>query len=178
LIHDFLFYLVAGGMLILATCTVALRSLFHAALCLLGTLSGTAALFLLLGAELVALAQVMVYIGGVMVFVLYAVFLTTDLGGRMAPPRSWHAILAWIAAAAVFALVAGQIWVNAADPMLDPGVPVQTFASLRAIGSRLLDPGGNGFLVPFELVSVLLLAALVGALAVVKGLGTGKQEGA
>lgn len=164
--RDALFFVVAGGMLVLGTCVVTLRNLFHAALALLGTLFGTAVLFLLLGAEFVALAQVMVYIGGIMVFVLYAVFLTSDLGNKMPMPGKMASALTLITAVAFFAVLAGNVWTGTAG--FSSGL-TKEFASLHAVGERLLDPGPNGFLVPFELVSVLLLAALVGALAVVRG---------
>ncbi len=177
MIRDALFYAVAAGILISATAVVTLRNLFHSALALLATLFASAALFLLLGAEMTALAQVLVYIGGILIFVLYAVFLTMDVGSKMSAAGKFKAALALPVAAAVFALLAGPGWRGAS--VMGGGIhgsPVQEgFASLRALGSRLLDPGANGFIVPFEIVSVLLLAALVGALAVVRGLDGGKD---
>src|SRR3954468_22346581 len=84
--RDLFGYAVCSVLLGLAVLTVSARNLFRAALALLGVLLSTAVLFLLLQAELVALVQVMVYIGGIMIFVLYAVLLTSELGGKMAAP--------------------------------------------------------------------------------------------
>ena len=84
--RDFFFYALCAVLLGLAFVTVSARNLFRSALGLLGVLLCTAALFLLLQAEMVALVQVMVYVGGIMIFVLYAVLLTSELGGRMASP--------------------------------------------------------------------------------------------
>ncbi len=169
MIQNALFFITAATMLVLATATVTLRNLFHSALCLLGTLFGSALLFLLLGAEMVALGQVMVYIGGIMIFVLYAVFLTSNVGGKMVSPKKWQAALALLIAVALFAVVSGQV------TGVIGGKVATGFASLSVMGTRLLDTGTAGFLIPFELVSVLLLAALVGALAVTRGL-TGRSE--
>ncbi len=170
MMRDVAFYLIATALLVSALATVTLRHLFHAALALLATLFASATLFLLLGAELVALGQVLVYIGGVMVFVLYAVFLTTDLGRRMPAPSRWKTAGALLTAGAVFALL--TVALHQARALAGGAAPAD-FASLATLGARLLDPGPSGFLIPFEGVSVLLLAALVGALALARGLDAG-----
>jgi NADH-quinone oxidoreductase subunit J len=163
--RDLLFYLLAASMLIFSTLTVTARNLFHAALCLLGSLVGTAVIFVLLGAETVALGQILVYVGGILIFVLYSIFLTTDMAGRMEAPSRLQKGLGFVASLALFSVVSGKLWVvtksrgSAAD-----------FASLQAVGERLLHPGAKGFLVPFEVISILLLVALVGSLAIVRGL--------
>jgi NADH-quinone oxidoreductase subunit J len=152
-------------MLGLAMVTVSARNLFRAALGLLGVLLGTAVLFLLLQAEMVALVQVMVYIGGIMIFVLYAVLLTSELGGRMARPSPPKLALAAAVAAGAFGYLGRLAW-RAASPERVPAPG--GIAALKTLGARLLDPGPGGFLVPFELISVLLLAAMVGAIAVAR----------
>ena len=166
--RDLFFYAVCSAMLILAGLTVLARNLFRAALGLLGVLLGTAVLFLMLQAEMVALVQVMVYIGGIMIFVLYAVLLTSELGGRMASPSIPKAALGAVTALAAFAWL-GRLAMGTAAPERE-GSPAAAagIAALKPLGARLLDPGPGGFLIAFELVSVLLLAAMVGAIAVAR----------
>lgn len=169
---DLLFYAIGAALLGLALVTVAARNLFRAAMGLLGVLWCTAMLFILLKAEMVALVQVMVYIGGIMIFVLYAVLLTSELGGRM-PGPAWVRLGGGAAAGAILVsmLFALARWTGTATvDIVGPGAPAQpdNVAPLKGLGLRLLDPGPQGFLVPFELISVVLLAAMVGAIAIAR----------
>lgn len=170
--RDLFGFAVCSALLGLAVLTVAARNLFRAALALLGVLLSTAILFLLLQAELVALVQVMVYIGGIMIFVLYAVLLTSELGGRM-PAPSWRT--SGSAALVSLASLAGlAILFRSAGTGADAATG--NIASVKTLGLRLLDPGPDGFLVPFELVSVLLLAAMVGAIAIARPAGPAERK--
>lgn len=130
----------------------------HAAFCLLAALFGVAGLYFLLGADFVALGQVIVYVGGILVLLVFGVLLTGRTQvvlGQEGPRRPTGAILA---GAAVFLglllAIGGTRW--PAQPR--PADPTPTTAP---IGRAFLDP--DQFLVPFEVASVLLLAALVGA---------------
>lgn len=171
-LRDLFFYGTSVALLGLACLAVTARNLFRSALALLGVLWCTAMLFLLLKAEMVALVQVMVYIGGIMIFVLYAVLLTSELGGKMPRPAAVRIAAGAIAAGALLSfLLALPRWVAAGTvEVVGPGAeaPISNLASLKDIGLRLLDPGPNGFLVPFEIISVVLLAAMVGAIAIAR----------
>jgi NADH-quinone oxidoreductase subunit J len=171
-LRDGFFYGTGAVLIALALATVLARNLFRAALSLLGVLWCTAMLFLLLKAEMVALVQVMVYIGGIMIFVLYAVLLTSELGGRMPRPTGFRMAWGVLAALACFIPLLGvSRWTAGATvQVVGPGAepPVGNIAALKAIGLRLLDPGPDGFLIPFELISLVLLAAMVGAIAIAR----------
>jgi NADH:ubiquinone oxidoreductase subunit 6 (subunit J) len=189
-VRDLFFYALCAAMLGLAAVTVLARNLFRASLGLLlarnlfraslgllGVLLGTAALFLLLKAEMSALVQVMVYIGGILIFVLYAVLLTSELGGRMSGPSPAKVAMAAAAAVASFAYLGRLAWSAASPNEHDTLAVAAPIAALKPLGARLLDPGPGGFLVPFELISALLLAALVGAIAVARAGRPGRTEG-
>ena len=171
-LRDLFFYGVGAALLGLALLAVAARNLFRSALALLGVLWCTAMLFILLKAEMVALVQVMVYIGGIMIFVLYAVLLTSELGGKMPRP----AAIRYVSGAAAATLFLGFLlslsrWVAGHTvEVVGPGAeaPIGNIASLKDLGLRLLDPGPDGFLVPFEIISVVLLSAMVGAIAIAR----------
>ena len=133
LMQDLFFYGVGGVLLALAILTVTARNLFRAALSLLGVLWCTAMLFILLKAEMVALVQVMVYIGGIMIFVLYAVLLTSELGGKMPRPSLWKTGGGLAASAAFLSmLLALSKWVSGSTvDIVGPGAepPVANIAS-------------------------------------------------
>jgi len=170
-VRDLFFYILCAALLGLAGVTVLARNLFRSALGLLGVLVCTAVLFLLLRAEMVALVQVMVYIGGIMIFVLYAVLLTSELAGKMEHPSVLKVVAALVVSGTVLTFLVGLARKTGTDGNAvaagDPANLVD-IASLQSLGLRLLDPGPGGFLVPFELISVLLLAAMVGAIALAR----------
>jgi len=179
-ITDLLFY--ADAVLILGSTVLAvsLRHVLHAALALMMALFSTAGLFLLLHAEFAALVQVMVYIGGVVIFIVYTILLTAHLGEEV--PRSHPAkqLGALIGALLFCALLLAVLWtgraweapaVHAADAALAQAGGVKT------IGRRLLSAAPDGFLVPFEIVSLLLLAALVGAISIARKPAGDRGEG-
>ena len=129
------------------------RNLLHAVLFLILAFIGVAGLFVLLSAEFLAMAQVIIYVGAIAVLVLYAVLLTPRAGRdngetEMAIPG----VALAIALAAVFLFVISDTdWVAVAEsPALTP----------RELGEALL----NTWALPFEIASVLLTAALVGAI--------------
>lgn len=131
----------------------------HAAFSLMACFSGVAGIYAMLGADFMALAQVIVYIGGILVLLVFGILLTGRLKGALgmeAASRAWPAILA---GALLFLGLAVAL-----EGSSFPGstaTPAPAEATTAALGRALLDP--NEYLVPFELVSVLLLAALVGA---------------
>ena len=140
---------------------VTCRNVVHAALYLVGTLMGAAALYILLLAEFVAWVQVLVYVGAIVVLMLFGLMLTRAPIGR-AEFDNDQRLLAAITALAVFA-VTSYIVVNA-------------FAGLeidltRRTGTVTADVGNvifSAYVLPFEIVSVLLLAALVGAVVIAR----------
>ncbi len=169
--RDLFFYALCAALLGLAGVTVLARNLFRSAMGLLGVLLCTAILFLLLRAEMVALVQVMVYIGGIMIFVLYAVLLTSELGGKMAHPSVLKVLAGLIVSITVMILLVGLARTTHVDENTLTAGDISSFgdiAALRSLGLRMLDSGPDGFLIPFELISVLLLASMVGAIALAR----------
>ncbi len=162
---DFFFYLVAIGMVITAIGVVTVRNILHAALLLVATFYGTVVLYLMLNAEFVAMTQLIVYIGGIVIVVVFTILLTSHLGEIHESASRMRKIFSGLLALGFFALF-GNVLSRSRD-MLDilPGSN-EEFASLDIIGQRLLSASSTGFLLPFELISLLLLAAIVGALVI------------
>ncbi len=153
------FAALAGLVLVSAAVAALAPRIVHAALALMACFFGVAGLYALLGADFVALAQVIVYVGGILVLLVFGILLTGRLRGSMgleAPSRTWPAVLAGALLFLGLALaLRGSEFPGSAQPA-GPSVP-----TIAPIGRALLDP--QQYLVPFELVSVLLLGALVGA---------------
>lgn len=141
-----------------AVAAVASGSLFRSALGLMASLLGIAGLFLLQRAEFLAVVQVLIYVGGVSVLIVFAIVLTE----RQGPMRVALSRLAPAAAVIGAALALGMsVMVWNSGLAVDAPPSAVTAADL---GGGFL----NQFLVPFEAVSLLLLVALVGALVVAR----------
>lgn len=168
-ITGFLFYADAFLMLGCAIIAVTVRHLLHAALALMMTLFCTAGLFILLRAEFAALVEVMVYIGGIIVFIVYTILLTSRLGEADSPGSSLPKKLGALAFSLSFcALLLFALWKGHAMEGLPGHVPSVDAGGLVAIGRRLLSSKASGFVIPFEVISLLLLAALIGAVSIAR----------
>jgi NADH:ubiquinone oxidoreductase subunit 6 (subunit J) len=142
-----------------AIAAMALRNLIHSALLLIGSWVGIAAFYLWAGAEFVAFAQVLVYVGAVSMVVLFAVLLTrrSRVDIVIAPDAAGRTISGALAGAAVFGVLAGAV--------LGTGLPVATkpvpAVTVRDIGIQLMGPQTAGLLVLGVILTVALLGAVV-----------------
>lgn len=154
----YFFWPIAVFVLLSAIAVVRHPNIFHAGLSLVATFGGVAALYVMLEAHFLAAVQVLVYVGAIAVILMFAVMLTQHLASREADvPLSRHAtsfLICAILAAFGISVVNAQTW----------SVKPFTYLEVKQIGHLFLDR--NGFLLPFELVAVLLLVALVGAVLV------------
>lgn len=154
---DLLFGLIAG-LTLLGGCGVALsRDILYSALSLMATFLGTAGLFLFLAADFVAVVQVLVYVGGILVLMLFAVMLTHRIADRQVSNRALHRLPAAALLLGLGAVMARAI-LEAPWRQTEPGEALPTTA---ALGNLFLDR----WLLPFEFVSLILLATLLGAVA-------------
>jgi NADH-quinone oxidoreductase subunit J len=142
-----------------AVAAVTLRNLVHCALMLMVTLAGVAALYLLLGAQFVGFAQVLIYIGAVAILIVFAILLTRGSEPPAQPIFSSTWAVGVGVAAAVFALLGSVILSSRALPLdaLPPPEP-----SVRRIGEQLMSK----YVLPLEVVGLLLTAALIGAVII------------
>jgi NADH-quinone oxidoreductase subunit J len=142
-----------------AILTVTVRNLVHAALWLVVSLGGLAGCYLLLAAEFVAWVQVLIYVGAVAVLLLFGLMLTKAPIGRTTELDSnnrWAALVVGVATAGVLVTVVADA---VRTTWLDPHAAVAQ-GTAKAVGTSLF----RFWVLPFELLSVLLLAALVGAI--------------
>jgi NADH-quinone oxidoreductase subunit J len=156
-----LFYALAALTVISAGLVVTVKNIFHAALWLAVALFSVAAVYVTLGAYFLAAIQVLVYIGAVVVLAIFVINLTrTVTGAAVTLTRRW-VIPAALASALTTCLIAIALLKSSIGEQAAPAqAPGDTTA---AIGRHLL----GAYVLPFELVSVLLLSALIAAIAVV-----------
>jgi len=153
------FILLAFFTLFSALCVVLFRSLIYSALSMIGSFLGVAGIYILLHAELVAAAQVLIYVGAISVLVIFAIMLTRQRSGDISlffHKQAWVALPPVIVAAIVVVAVLATAGYNATTEMQNP-VDEEIAALLF-----------NEYTFPFELVSLALLVAVMGAILLAK----------
>jgi NADH-quinone oxidoreductase subunit J len=158
---DLVFYGFALLTVLSAGLVVFSRNIVHAGFSLLFTLFGVAGLYALLGADFLAVAQVIVYIGGILVLVLFAVMMTRvprpGVAGGGGLDRSVPAgLFALLLFALLYKVITGTAW-----RLLSPAAPLPT---TKTLGAKFLTE----FVFPFEFVSIVLLVAMIGAAILIR----------
>lgn len=159
--QQLVFWLIAAVMAIAAVAVVTARNVVHAALYLVAALMGVAALYVLLFAQFVAWVQVLVYVGAIVVLMLFGLMLTRAPIGRASLDNNQR-MLAAVTALAVFA-VTSYIMVDAFA-----GRTIDLTRTRGTLTERVGEVIFSTYVLPFEVVSVLLLAALVGAIVIAR----------
>lgn len=159
------FYVLGAIALVFAVMVVSAQRILRAAVALMVVLGASAGFYLLLGAEFLAGVQLLVYIGGIVVLIVFVVMLTGVQGSMNDKPSFTRKMVAALGALNFFIPVAG-VFYFAEFPELSQA-PVN-LPGAREIGELLLSFGSDGYVTAFELISVLLLAALVGGLVVAR----------
>jgi NADH-quinone oxidoreductase subunit J len=155
------FWLLAAVTIISGLLVVSLRNIFHCALFLILCLFSVAGIFILLGAEFLAAAQVLIYVGAVAILMIFAIMLTSRLASRDIIQTNRNALIASLlclvfAAGVVELIRITPIWVVSSTPLPAPNVLV--------MGKLLM----THYMLPFEVISVLMLAALIGAVVLAR----------
>jgi NADH-quinone oxidoreductase subunit J len=141
------------------------RNAIYSALFLVLNFMTVAVFYLLLGAPFIAMSQVTVYAGAIMVLFLFVIML---LGAEAIPNRpNWRSFIVPVLLAVILFVEAAYLLVTRARPegeVLQPGMAANTTENLRELGMTLF----NQYLLPFEVTSILLLVAMVGAIVVIR----------
>ncbi len=159
-LKDIAFLILAILTLVSAGGVTFSRRVIYSGFSLLGTLAGVAGLFILLSSDFLAVTQILIYVGGVLILVLFAIMLTDKIGDvQFSNPSINYKIAVPVVGGLAFLLIS----------LLSEGTWVQketeTYQSMvTPIGNALLSE----YLLPFEVISIVLLGALVGAIVIVK----------
>ena len=165
--------LVIGSALVVAFS----RNILYSAFALLLTLFGVAGLYVFLQADFLAAAQVLIYVGGILVLILFGVMLPHQISNvNLSNP----AVKPWLAGPLVLIILAGLIWIIVKTDWSGPKIWLDLIGSeLKILPGPTTQQIGQAimgkYLLPFEVVSVLLLAALLGAAYLARSRGKSNQ---
>lgn len=157
-----IFYLISAFVLGTGLLAVTTRQIFRAAIWLLFSLVGVAALYFYLQVEFIAAVQIIVYVGGIVVLIIFSIFLTHQSGQKMEKPSLNRLLFSMLAVLFGFLFSYRLISSHAFTPAA--GQPFNVEVS--AIGEQMLHTTQYGFVLPFEAVSMLLLAAMIGCIVI------------
>lgn len=147
-------YLMMAIILLGSIAVVTMRNLFHSALFLTLVLILTAGLYITLSAEFLAAVQILLYVGAVMTLIIFVIMLTERLGEKTIPQKNKQSPFV-IVGLLIFIPLVARIILKTSWPVKDNLPEVSVFD----IGNALMGP----YVFPFEVISVILIAALIGA---------------
>lgn len=157
-----IFYAISTFTLVMGLMAVTSSKIFRSAIWLLLSLVGIAALYFWMQVEFIAAIQIIVYVGGIVVLIIFSIFLTQQAGTKM-PKASLRRIVASALAALFglgfsFNLISHYGFSNSGSQHFNVAV--------SDIGTQMLSTTEHGYILPFEAVSMLLLAAMVGCIVI------------
>jgi NADH-quinone oxidoreductase subunit J len=162
---NIVFAIIAAVTIASAVAAMSLRNLVHCALALTVAFAGLAAAYLQLGAQFVGFTQILVYVGAVAILIVFAILLTRG----SEPPQQSIVSAGWLSGIVVSVVVLGVlVYAIAKSSVLQRAASAQAEVTVRQIGDALM----NKFVLPLEVVGLLLTAALIGAVIIAM-----KEEG-
>jgi NADH-quinone oxidoreductase subunit J len=160
----FMFYLFSATILVFALLTVTSRRILRAALFLLFSLVATSGFYFLLEYQFLAGVQLALYAGGIVVLIIFSILLTHHISHKFDMPpvmKMITALMVTVAGAGVTVIT-----VMAYPFKATSALPIET--NMTIIGKQLIDTNKNGYALPFEVISILLLSAMIGAIVIAK----------
>jgi NADH-quinone oxidoreductase subunit J len=160
--NTIIFYLLATLTLVCGLLSVTTRQIFRAAIYLLFSLIGIAGIYFWLQYEFIAAVQIVVYVGGIVVLIIFSIFLTQQAGEKLESQKLGRKLFSALAVFCAFAFTMLQMW---QDGFIRNETSLEN-PSLQNIGKRMLSTTDGGYALPFEIISMLLLAAMVGCIVI------------
>jgi NADH-quinone oxidoreductase subunit J len=157
-----IFYLFAAITIGCGIIAVSTRQIFRAAISLLFSLVGVAGIYFWMDYQFIAAVQIVVYVGGIVVLIIFSIFLTQQSGDKLPIQKLGRKLFALLAVFCGFALTIVQIFQHTFTRTTAASVS----PTVRNIGEELIALDKNGYALPFEVVSMLLLAALIGCIVI------------
>lgn len=159
-----MFYIFSAIIVIFSILTVTSRRILRAAIFLLFVLVSTAGLYFMLNFKFLSAVQLLLYAGGIMVLIIFSVLLTSNIAYRFEPVPLMKHLLGFIIA--VGGGIITIITILQYEFQVSTEVPVN--ADIKTIGTQLISYTKEGYALPFELISILLLAAMIGAIVIAR----------
>jgi len=151
------FWILAIVTIVSGLMVVSLRNIFHCALCLIVCLSSVAGIFIMLDAEFLAAAQILIYVGAISILMIFAIMLTSRLTAQGISQTNENVAVAFLVCLVFFCM---SVFLTYRTSVWMPAEAALPEKNTLEIGRLLM----SSFMVPFEVVSILLVAALVGAI--------------
>lgn len=161
-ISAIIFYAISALILGAGILAVTSVKIFRSAIWLLFSLIGIAALYFWMQVEFIAAIQIVVYVGGIVILIIFSIFLTQQSGENM--PRPAASKLIFSALAALFGIAFTYNLINHYGFNNSSSAPFN--ANVSEIGTQMLSTTSHGFILPFEVVSMLLLASMIGCIVI------------
>lgn len=161
---EIMFFILSGMIILFSILTVTSRRILRAAVYLLFVLISTSGLYFLLNYQFLAAVQLTLYAGGIVVLIIFSILLTSHISQKfeqVAPRKAIFSFLS-VAAGAVLATLTILQYNFPQTVTVSNDVPMST------IGKSLLSYSKDGYVLPFEVISILLLAAMFGAIVIAK----------
>ncbi|MGH2575299.1 MAG: NADH-quinone oxidoreductase subunit J family protein [Ignavibacteria bacterium] len=154
-LYDIIFYVFAVLTILSAGIVVFSRNIAYSAFSLLFTFSGVAGIYVLLNADFIAITQLLIYVGGILILLIFGVMLTTNLTNVEVNTQTLKALPATVVAAVISALLVSTM----ISTKWRQSEPINPDITITQIGELIL----TRYLLPFEIASIVLLVAMVGA---------------
>ncbi len=170
--NQLMFILFALMIIVFSVLTVTSRRILRAATYLLFVLVSTSGLYFMLNYQFLAAVQLTLYAGGIMVLIIFSILLTSHINQKFEAPGPGKVIFSSLAA------IAGSVLsiITILDYKFSATAEAVKEVNMTFIGKSLLSTDADGYVLPFEVISVLLLAAMIGAIVVAKKGGPSKEQ--
>jgi NADH-quinone oxidoreductase subunit J len=163
-LNQLMFFLLAGLILFFSVLAITSRKILRAAIYLLTVLIATSGLYFMLNYEFMAAVQLTLYAGGIVVLIIFSILLTSHISHKFEQPA-----LANVFAGALTGILGCgvAIWSIIKFPFVTTTQPALV-VDMKVVGTQLMNTGDYGYALPFEVISVLLLAAMIAAIIIAK----------
>jgi NADH-quinone oxidoreductase subunit J len=159
-----MFLLLAATIVVFGVLTVTSRKILRAAVYLLFVLVATAGIYFQLNYNFLAAVQLTVYAGGIVVLIIFSILLTSHISENMNKPSLLSSLFSALAAGAGAILVIATIFTFTFTPTTNKPIG----SDVHTIGTYLISYKKDGYALPFEVISILLLAAMIAAIVIAK----------
>lgn len=162
--NQFMFYMFSAIIVVFSILTVTSRKILRAAVFLLFVLLSTSGLYFMLNYQFLAAVQLTLYAGGIVVLIIFSILLTSHISEKFEPIKPQKGIFSAIAA------IAGAVLciITILDHKFSANVSAAKEIDMKVIGNDLMSLDYNGYILPFEVISILLLAAMIASIVIAK----------
>lgn len=161
-----MYLIIALSIVVFSVLTVTTRKILRSATFLLFSLFATAALYFKLDYEFLGAVQIAVYAGGIVVLFVFSILLTSRPGHSSEKLASRHRTVGILAALATLVVAGGALWSRCSMALAQ--LPEMHNPDMKVIGETMMGTGEGQMLLPFEAISILLLACIIGGVVVAR----------